>query len=294
VLINKTNLTLFGLAAENHFRTALRMAEPASLHMKISTEIKSSGSENIYPMISSFPSIREWLGDRQVKHLKASQYRIPNKLYESTLEVRRTDLEDDNLGLYPASFATAGDAVAAHPTQLLAALLSAAFVDAKGYDEAVFFGDHEEGGQIVSNVESGTDSIATPWYLLDLSRPLKPFIFQPRTVAELQEPPDETAFKNDVYLYGIRRRCGVGFGLWQLAWGSKNELDSEAFDSAMAAMMSRSNDQGQKLGIRPTHLLCGPSRRAEGQALLETQYLSGGGSNPNYKAVELMVSPWLP
>lgn len=63
----------------------------------------------------------------------------------------------------------------------------------------------------------------TKWFLMDLSREIKPVILQvvkaPEFVA-LDRPDDENAFKRKEFLYGIDGQDNVGFGLWQLAWGS--------------------------------------------------------------------------
>lgn len=63
----------------------------------------------------------------------------------------------------------------------------------------------------------------TKWFLLDLSRPLKPFILQivkePEFVA-LDSPDDEHVFKRREFLYGVDCIDNAGYGLWQLAWGS--------------------------------------------------------------------------
>ncbi len=40
-------------------------------------------------------------------------------------------------------------------------------------------------------------------------------------------------------------------------------------------------------------LVCGASNRVAAKALLEKEYLTGGENNVNYKAVELIISPWL-
>lgn len=64
------------------------------------------------------------------------------------------------------------------------------------------------------------------WFLLDLSRPLKPFILQvvkqPEFVA-LDRPDDEGVFRRREFLYGVDCIDNAGYGLWQLAWGSTGE-----------------------------------------------------------------------
>lgn len=67
---------------------------------------------------------------------------------------------------------------------------------------------------------AGTD---TQWYLLDVSKPIKPFIVQERRPVEFvakDKPDDDTAFMRDQYLYGTSWRGNVGYTLWQLAYMS--------------------------------------------------------------------------
>jgi len=58
-------------------------------------------------------------------------------------------------------------------------------------------------------------------------------------------------------------------------------------------MMEFKSDKGRPLGIKPSLLVVGPSNRAAARALIETERKADGGDNPNYKAVELLVVPWL-
>jgi hypothetical protein len=45
--------------------------------------------------------------------------------------------------------------------------------------------------------------------------------------------------------------------------------------------------------VTATHLVCGPSSRAEAEAILMKEYLAAGETNTNYKAVNLVVEPRL-
>lgn len=61
------------------------------------------------------------------------------------------------------------------------------------------------------------------WYLLCTKRYVKPLVFQEREKAKLvckNKDTDDNVFFNDKVLYGIKARYNVGFGLWQLAYGS--------------------------------------------------------------------------
>lgn len=63
----------------------------------------------------------------------------------------------------------------------------------------------------------------TAWYLLCTSRPIRPLIYQERKKAKFVPKTNETddnVFLQNKYLYGVDYRGNVGFGFWQMAWGS--------------------------------------------------------------------------
>lgn len=268
---------------------------------KIATRVPSSNTSNAYGWLGQFPKLREWVGDRVIKDMAASGYQITNKLFEGTVGVKRTDIEDDNVGIYTPLFSEMGRAAAAHPDELVFGLLAQG-ESTLCYDGQNFFDtDHPVYPNVdgtgtattVSNLQAGSGA---PWYLLDCSRSLKPLIFQERTTPELESltsTQDEAVFMRDEYRFGVRYRCNAGFGFWQMAYKSKAALTEANFNAAMAAMMQIQADGGRPLGVRPTHLLVGPSLRADALKLVESQLTGGGDSNPNYKAVQVIVSPWL-
>jgi phage major head subunit gpT-like protein len=70
----------------------------------------------------------------------------------------------------------------------------------------------------------------TKWFLLDLSKPLKPMILQrvktPDFVA-LDQPNDETVFMRKKFLYGVDAMHNAGYAFWQLAYGSTGDGEVE-------------------------------------------------------------------
>lgn len=66
-------------------------------------------------------------------------------------------------------------------------------------------------------------------------------------------------------------------------------LTSTSFNAAMTSMMTRLDDQGSPLRIRPTHLLVPPQLRETALNLLEAEYLANGATNINQGAVEPIV-----
>jgi len=268
---------------------------------KVATRVPSSSASNTYGWLGQFPTLREWMGDRVLKNMAAQAYQVQNKLFEGTVAVKRTDIEDDNVGIYTPLFAEMGRAAATHPDQLVFGLLKTAHT-VNCYDGQFFFDtDHPVYPNVdgtgtatqVSNVQAGTGAA---WYLLDTSRALKPLIFQERTQPELEaltSTQDEAVFMRDEYRYGIRYRCNAGLGFWQMAFKSQADLTAANFNAAMAAMMSLKADGGRPLGIKPTVLVVPPSLRAAAIEIVKNERLANGASNPNFGVVDLIVSPWL-
>jgi phage major head subunit gpT-like protein len=80
-----------------------------------------------------------------------------------------------------------------------------------------------------TNVFKGTaDVLVVPelasepgvWYLLDTTKPVKPFVWQERVAAELTakfNPTDDNVFFQDEFVFGGRIRGAAAYGLWFLA-----------------------------------------------------------------------------
>lgn len=265
--------------------------------MDVAMKTSSSGSEEIYGWLSGLPQIREWLGDRVIRQMRTSDYVLKNLLFESTIAVKRTDIEDDKLGLYDARLRMMAHSAAMHPDELVFSLLGKGF-DTLCYDGQNFFDtDHvyvNEGGQEVSvaNMQAGA---STPWFLLDTSRPVKPMVFQERVPYEMQRrdnASDGTVFDLDEYRYGIRARVNAGFGLWQLAFGSKADLTSANYAAARAAMQVMRYDGGRIMGLSPTVLVVPPSLESDARKLLKSARIDGS-DNEWAESAQLLVVPYL-
>lgn len=291
LVINKANLNIIYQAFKTAFNTGFRTQE--TFWQRIATLVPSTTKEEKYGWLGQWPRLREWIGDRQVKDIALHDYSIKNKKFESTVGVPKDDLEDDSYGVYTPLMQEMGYAAATHPDELVFALLAAGFATTC-YDGQYFFDtDHPVNGASVSNMQAGAGD---PWFLLDVRRALKPILFQRRRDYDFKtmtSADDEAVFMRDEFRYGIDARANVGFGFWQTAFGSKATLDATNFDAAVAAMMAFKSDEDRPLGVMPNLLVCGPSNRAAARALIESEKLASGASNTNYRAVDLLVVPWL-
>ena len=299
MIITPSALTVLMIGFRREFQQAL--ADTPADWDKAATLVPSSAKSNTYGWLGQFPQFREWIGDRVVKDMAAQSYAITNKDYESTVGVKRTDIEDDNIGVYAPLFSEMGRAAASHPDELVFSLLAAGFTT-NCYDGQFFFDtDHPvypnvDGTGTATTVSNFGGGTGTPWYLLDVSRALKPLIFQQRKApvfTAMTKVDDEQVFTANEYRYGIDSRCNVGFGFWQQAYASKQTLDVTGYAAARAAMMSVKADGGRPLGIRPTLLVVPPSLESAALEVLKAERDANGKTNVYQNTAELVVSPWL-
>jgi phage major head subunit gpT-like protein len=80
------------------FNEALQAMPP--IWPKYAMKVLSGGASEDYQWLGDTPSMREWLGDKFVKDVLGYGFNVPNKKWESTIGVKRDDIEDDRLGKY--------------------------------------------------------------------------------------------------------------------------------------------------------------------------------------------------
>ncbi len=273
-------------------------AGAASQWQKIATKIPSSSEQNLYAFLGYFPKMREWLGDRQLKNMKASNYSLVNKQFESSVAVPKNKIEDDTFGIFAPMFEFMGDSAARHGDELVFAALAAG-ATSLCYDGQYFFDtDHPVIVDGVADTASNYDSTGggNLWALLDTTRPLKPLIYQERQPIKfvaLTKESDESVVMRNEFIYGADGRAAAGYGLWQMAFGSLNTLDSTNVQAAVADMMALKSDEGSPLGLKPNVCVVGPSNWAAARALFLVPTLTGGAANPNFGLCEVVVSPYL-
>lgn len=293
--ISQQNLSLVFKAFKTLFEKGFE--NTPSFYQDIAMTVPSSAYEEVYGWLGAFPGMREWIGDRIIHRLGKHDFSIKNRKFESTVDVERDKIADDQVGIYKPMFAEMGRLAKQHPDELIFALLAAGF-DAICYDGQNFFdSDHPVGMDesqttLVSNMQAGNEP---SWFLLDTSRAVKPFVWQLREDYKFQtvnSDADTQVFLTDMYLYGIRARANAGYGLWQLAFGSKAELNDSNYTSARQSMMSQKHDNGRVLGIVPTTLVVAPALERKARQILKSNQIDGT-SNVWMDSAELIVSPYL-
>lgn len=278
------------------FQKAFDGAAPT--YTRFTEVVNSTAAVETYAWLGQIPGMKEWVGERYIKRLEAEAYMIRNKKFEDTVAVLREAIEDDTVGTYKPAIAGMAVAAAEHPEELAYQALKAGFTS-PCYDGQNFFDtDHPVvvDGQEVSrsNMQAGAGEA---WYLLCTTRPVKPIIYQDRIKAELIIHDDpaksDRVFMNDEFLYGTRSRGAAGYGFWQMAFGSRAELNAANFKAARLAMQSLKGDQGRPLNIVPNLLIVPPSLQDAADELINMQRTTDGADNPLYKKVEVLASTWL-
>ena len=251
---------------------------------KFTYQATSTGSAEVYPRLNMLPGLREWVGDRVVNSLSQVTFTIPNRLFEETIGIARTDIEDDKFGLLTPAAGELGRNAARLPDLLTATLLKAGHTTVC-YDGQNFFDTaHPDftstGGATTSpNYVTGAGS---PWYLFDVSRVLKPVIFQRRRPFEVIPKfsmTDQQVFWNKEFEWGVDGRCNVGYGIWQLGFMSLAAPTVENILAARAQMAAYRRPDGSPMGVRGTLLVAGSSLYPQIKAIAEDDMIPNTYSN---------------
>ncbi|WP_172298343.1 Mu-like prophage major head subunit gpT family protein [Pseudoruegeria sp. HB172150] len=282
------------------FKTSFQGAfdKVPTMRDKVAEVVPSTTSENLYGWLGELPGMREWLGERVVRNLEEHDYRVKNRDWEETLGVNRNHIKDDTVGQYSKRFELMGRSAARHPELLVWEALKAGFTD-ECYDGQPFFDtDHpvlDEDGEetTVANTDGGAGN---PWFLLCTNEVVMPILLQVREAAQfvaLDQPTDRDVFLNKLFLYGSEWRGAVAYAFWQMAWGSKQDLDADTYKLARQSLTSMRSDYGHPMGLMPNLLVVGPSNEAAGRELLNSERNAAGATNVWKDTAELLVCPWL-
>jgi phage major head subunit gpT-like protein len=122
--------------------------------------------------LGAVPGVREFLGERQARDLSAFNYNIKNKEWENTLGIKRTDIEDQKLGMVATRVRDLAVQAARYPEQLLMEFLAAAALsdaapylcyDAGGLFDNTHPAPDMVGGAVQDNLDGSALAIATLW-----------------------------------------------------------------------------------------------------------------------------------
>lgn len=111
--------TLVGM--QQNFRALYLSAYDAyePLWMQLAMEAPSTGAGENYQWLGDVPGMSEWVDTKTLKRLRGFNYLILNKNWESTIEVDRNHVDDDQLGMYKPRIIELGENAKQHPDELV-------------------------------------------------------------------------------------------------------------------------------------------------------------------------------
>jgi phage major head subunit gpT-like protein len=154
------------------FMKAYGEALDKGIRNRICSVIKSDSDSEDYSWLGAVPKVREFLGERQAKDLANFNYNLVNKTWENTLGVKRSDLEDQKLGMISIRVRELAEEAARYQDELCMTFLTNSLASAAApylcYDGQGFFdADHPApsmiGGVVQNNKDASALAIATLW-----------------------------------------------------------------------------------------------------------------------------------
>lgn len=305
-IVSKPLVQALFVTFKKNFQDGIKTAEPD--YLRIATVVPSNTAQNIYAWLGLFPKMREWVGKRVIKSMKEEGYAITNKLYEATVGVPRTAIEDDTVSQYSTIMKQAGKSAARYPGELIWKLIKNG-ESQTCYDGQNFFDDshpvaeNEDGtGEVatVSNIlkpKEGETASPKPWYVMVTNEPLKPFLWQERLKPALESKENDInsdhVFMNDEFLYGVRARGAAGVGYWQMCIKCTAPLTAANFEKACLMIEEFTADGNVPLDFKADLLVVPTSLKSAAKKIVSSKTINNGDDNPNYQATDLLVTPWL-
>jgi phage major head subunit gpT-like protein len=272
------------------------LGDNGSVFEQFCTTVPSTGAVEVYPWLKSLPKMREWLGDRVINSLSGAQFSIANRKFELTEGVGRDSIEDDTYGLYAPVFTEFGRSSREHPNELAVEVLESNPICFDGQN--LFDTDHvvlDKDGKEIS-VSNDMGGAGPAWYVMDLSRAVKPMIFQtrrPYNFRALTDLNDSKVFMTDEFMFGVDARVNAGPGLWQLIVRSKQTFNAANYALARAKLTTLTGDYGRPLALRHTHTMGPTTLEGAMNSVLVSTLIGGGNTNEWAMTSKPILNPWL-
>lgn len=159
MLVNKEAIASVFTGLKTLFNNALTAQK--GMWQATAMEVQSDAAGEDYAWLSRFPKMKKWLGSKAVKNIAAKKYYVANEDWETTIAVKRNDIEDDRLGLYRTQSQQAGESAGELHDVIVDGLKNGAFTQLC-YDGQYYYDtDHPVGDTSVSNKLTVALSAAT-------------------------------------------------------------------------------------------------------------------------------------
>lgn len=122
--INYESLTVLFQNFRTEWTDAFNTSKEDAIYKKIAMTVPSTGATVLHAWLNQLPIMREWVGDRVVNNVQSNSITITNRKYENTIEMLRTEIEDDQYGLYTPIVRNMAAEAATNPDALLTTALT--------------------------------------------------------------------------------------------------------------------------------------------------------------------------
>lgn len=134
------NTGLLTKDARSEFLNRFRESDGAAMYKQYATLLKSTKDAESYRWLGSVPRMREWGNGRVARGLRSERYDVENLKYESSLEVDRDEISDDQTGQIRIRIGELAQGAATHKDYMIAQLLiNGATTGFNSYDGVTFF-----------------------------------------------------------------------------------------------------------------------------------------------------------
>lgn len=127
---------------------------------RLCSVVPSNSKSNLYGWLMNSIVMNEWVGERIIQNLQEHDFQVFNKLWEATVRLKRTDVEDDNLAVFSSmTMPNMAETAKKHPDIRAAQVLQA---NGTCFDGKAFFAtDHPTfnqgaGATSYSNLKAAT------------------------------------------------------------------------------------------------------------------------------------------
>jgi len=149
--INYENMRAFQQDLETGFTEGFNVPLGNTLR-NVAMDLRSTGYQSVHGWLNQIPQVREWLGDRVVNNIESNKLTIVNRKFESTIEVERTEIEDDMHGIYSDLARDMGTDARDFPDELLTEALLRGQTDTWADDTAIFSNSRTYGSNTIDNL----------------------------------------------------------------------------------------------------------------------------------------------
>lgn len=150
--VNSANLKALNLSIQTTFKTSKDNVEDADMYKKFADISPSNTKVQGVLTLTDAPGMREFKSERVPGTISDILYQVTHRKWESTLNVKREDIEDDNIGYIPAAVKKMVAKARKHYTLLASAALDGGFAAKMSDGKAFYHADR-------SNLLSGTKAL---------------------------------------------------------------------------------------------------------------------------------------